>query len=82
MKRLKGGRGEKRKGVEVDQLLRGKGRRSRERERERSIPRRGNGMHRSGEKTTTAVALLYFLAAIIERGISKVKIKIKMRCRG
>lgn len=48
MKRLKGGRGGKRKGVEVDQLLRGKGRRS----RERSIPRRGNGRrdaHRSGE---------------------------------
>lgn len=78
MKRLKGRRGEKRKGVEVDQLLRGKGRRSRERGAYRG---EGTGCTEV-EKTTTAVALLYFLAAIIERGISKVKIKIKMRCRG
>lgn len=52
--------------------------------------RRGSTENEGGgnaevEKTTTAVALpIPFLAAIIERasGISKVKIKIKMRCRG
>lgn len=52
---------------------------------EGNIPRRGNrGRDAEVKKTTTAVVLLYFFAVIIERasGISEVKIKIKMRCRG
>lgn len=57
------GRGGKRKGIEVDELSGGT-----------RIGRRDAEV----EKTTTAVALLYFLAAIIERGISKVEIKIKI----
>jgi len=79
MKRLKGDFGEKRRGVEVDEA-RQKG------PEEGSASRRGNAREgcRSRENNHRRVALLYFLAAIIERasGITKVKIKIKMRCRG
>lgn len=80
MKKVEGGRGEETK--------RGRdGRSVRRGSRGGSIPRHegtGGGGCRSRENNHRRVALLYFLAAIIERasGISEVRIKIKIRCRG
>lgn len=79
MKKVEGGRAGQRKGLEVDEPSGGA--------REGGVPRRGGNRKRDAEaeKTTTAASRSYTFSRRLlsaRAGISKVKIKIKMRCRG